>query len=58
MLPQRGTDKWDDWGNSNPVRVKLPAGARTVEVRQDPLDRNMDEVVNEARVKALVVIED
>ncbi|MDB5100201.1 MAG: hypothetical protein JWM80_4622 [Cyanobacteria bacterium RYN_339] len=57
VLPQRGTDRWEDWGRSNPLGLTLAPGRHTVEVRQDPLDRNMDEAVNEARVKALVVVQ-
>ena len=48
VLPQRGTNLWDDWGYSNPLRVRLTAGVHTLAVRYTESDRNMNGAVNTA----------
>jgi len=48
VMPQRGTDLWTDWGYSNPLRVRLAAGAHTLTLRYTTLDENMNRLVNTA----------
>lgn len=48
VMPQRGVDRWTDWGWTNPVRVRLAAGTHTVTLRYTPLDENMNRRVNTA----------
>ncbi len=48
VMPQRGTDLWTSWGYSNPLRVRLAAGAHTLRLTFTPLDRNMNGVVSTA----------
>ena len=48
VMPQRGTNLWDDWGYSNPLRVRLSAGAHTVRITYTESDRNMNRAVNRA----------
>jgi len=42
LMPQRGMDRWDDWGYTNPVRVYLERGPHTVTVAYRPANRNMN----------------
>jgi hypothetical protein len=48
VMPQRGTDLWNDWGYSNPIRVKLSAGEHRVRLLLTSSDVNMNGTVNEA----------
>jgi hypothetical protein len=48
VMPQRGTDRWQDWGYSTPVRVHLTPGAHTFTLTYAPLDENMDRTVSTA----------
>jgi hypothetical protein len=57
VLPQRGEGQWEAWGRSNPLAVRLAPGKHAFSIQRDPLDRNMDEAVNEARLKALVAVQ-
>lgn len=42
VLPQRGDNRWTDWGWSNVVRVGLAPGEHDVVVAYTPLDANMN----------------
>jgi hypothetical protein len=55
VMPQRGSDRWTDWGYSNPLRVRLSAGAHLVTVRYTSLDENMNREENTARLDHLRV---
>jgi hypothetical protein len=57
VLPQRGEGRWDAWGRSNELLVTLDPGPHRCSIQRDPLDLTMDEAVNEARLKALVVVQ-
>ncbi|MGH7717551.1 MAG: MGH1-like glycoside hydrolase domain-containing protein [Gemmatimonadaceae bacterium] len=48
VMPQRGTDLWDDWGYSSPVRVRLSDGEHVLTLSLTAADRNMSRRVNEA----------
>jgi hypothetical protein len=48
VMPQRGTDLWNDWGYSNPIRVRLSAGEHRVRLLLTSSDVNMNGTVNEA----------
>ena len=48
VMPQRGTDRWNDWGYSNPLRASLSAGAHTLTLTYTPLDMNMNRKENTA----------
>jgi hypothetical protein len=48
LLPQRGMGRWDLFGYSNALPVRLDVGAHTVGVSLEPEDRNMNGAVNEA----------
>lgn len=41
LMPQRGADRWDDWGYTNPVVVHLDSGHHTLTVAYRPAHRNM-----------------
>ena len=53
LLPQRGQERWDDWGYTNAVRVWLAAGPHTLSVEYTPADRNMDGIVDHSRLDHL-----
>ena len=48
VLPQRGWNRWTDWGWSNTLRVRLARGEHVVKVVYTPLDRNMNGQENTA----------
>lgn len=48
VMPQRGQDRWTDWGYSNALRVKLSPGRHVVTLTYSPLDENMSRTVNTA----------
>ena len=48
VMPHRGADLWTDWGYTNPVRVRLAAGAHRLTVAYTPLDENMNRLENTA----------
>jgi hypothetical protein len=55
VLPQRGTDRWNEWGWSNGVRARLRAGAHTVTLAYTGLDENMNRRENTALVDVVRV---
>jgi len=48
VLPQRGPDRWDDWGYSTMLRAQLAAGDHVLTIRYEPLNRNMNGRINRA----------
>lgn len=48
VMPQRGTDRWTDWGYGTSLRVRLTPGAHTLALAFTELDENMDRRVNTA----------
>lgn len=48
VLPQRGTDRWSDWGYSTALQVTLGPADHTLTLTFTPLDENMDGRVNTA----------
>jgi hypothetical protein len=48
VMPQRGTDRWTDWGYGTGVRLELPASEYTLRLVMDRRDENMDGRVNTA----------
>lgn len=48
VMPQRGVDRWSDWGWSNARHVRLSAGSHTLDLRYTPLDANMNRRENTA----------
>ncbi len=48
VLPQRGTEKWSEWGYSNPVRVKLSNGKHTITITYEKANENMNGDINQA----------
>ena len=53
VLPQRGVNRWTEWGWSNALRVTLGAGAHTVTVAYTRFDENMNRRENTALLDAL-----
>ncbi|PEN13430.1 glycogen debranching protein [Longibacter salinarum] len=50
VMPQRGDDVWNDWGYSNPVHVRLPAGTHTLRLSYTDFDENMNRETNAAHL--------
>jgi hypothetical protein len=48
VMPQRGTDRWTDWGYGTGLRIELPAAEYTLRLLLLPKDQNMDGRVNTA----------
>lgn len=48
VMPQRGTDRWTDWGYGTGLRLELPAAEYTLLLSMTPRDENMDGHVNTA----------
>lgn len=50
LLPQRGINRWDDWGYSNAVIVRLARGAHTIELGYRAANANMNGQTDEALI--------
>ena len=48
VMPQRGTDEWSDWGDTNGYPVELEAGVNQIELRYEAWNVNMDGAINKA----------
>ncbi|HEX2203163.1 MAG TPA: hypothetical protein VHG91_07685 [Longimicrobium sp.] len=56
VLPQRGTDRWDEWGYGTAVKIDLAPGDHVLTLAYTPLDENMDRRVNTALLDHLRLI--
>jgi len=52
VMPQRGVNRWDEWGWSDPRHVHLMAGTHTISLVYTPLDANMNRRENTALLDA------
>ena len=48
VMPQRGVDRWTDWGWSNVLTARLPAGSSTIAIAYTTYDENMNRRENTA----------
>ena len=55
VMPQRGENRWEDWGWSNVQRAWLTAGSHTITLAYGPLDENMHRHENTALLDHLRV---
>ena len=55
VMPQRGTANWDDWGNTNIIKVKLTRGRHLLAVSFLPEDENMNSATNHALIDRLTI---
>ena len=55
VMPQRGRGNWDDWGESNLVRVDLTPGKHEVKLVMNPEDSNMNLSTNHAIIDRVIV---
>ena len=46
VMPHRGRGNWNDWGETNRVRVTLPGGKHTIALEYRPEDENMNIATN------------
>jgi hypothetical protein len=56
VFPQRGTNEWSDWGYSNSMKIKLPAGASTFSLRFEEWNENMNGEINQAMIDFVRII--
>ncbi|MCX2739750.1 alpha-L-rhamnosidase-related protein [Pontibacter anaerobius] len=56
VLPQRGTDEWNNWGFTNTVEVPLQKGSHTFTLSFEPHNENMNGEVNQAMVDYMRVV--
>ncbi|MDX5422614.1 MAG: glycogen debranching protein, partial [Hymenobacteraceae bacterium] len=56
VLPQRGTDEWNNWGFTNAVEVPLQKGSHTFYLTFEPNNENMNLEVNQAMVDYMRVM--
>jgi hypothetical protein len=52
VMPQRGVNRWEEWGWSDPRRVHLTAGTHVITLTYEPLDANMNRRENTALLDA------
>jgi len=55
LFPQRGKEEWSNWGNSNPVRVKLNPGSHQITLSYEPANANMNGIINQAMLDNVTV---
>ncbi|MER2997583.1 MGH1-like glycoside hydrolase domain-containing protein [Pontibacter populi] len=56
VLPQRGTDEWNNWGFTNSVEVPLKKGKQTISLTFEPHNENMNGDVNQAMLDYMRVV--
>ncbi|MDP4245266.1 MAG: glycogen debranching protein [Bacteroidota bacterium] len=56
VLPQRGTNAWNQWGFSNALTLHLTKGSHQLSLRYLPSDENMNIAINQAMVDYVRVI--
>ncbi len=55
VMPQRGVDKWTNWGFSNSQEVELTGGTHKIELRLLPEDLNMNGKVNKVMIISVLL---
>jgi len=55
IFPQRGTNEWSNWGNTNSVQVKLTKGKHKISLAFEQQNENMNGEINQAMVDAMQV---
>ncbi len=56
VMPHRGVGNWYDWGETNPVKVRLSAGDHIIRIEYRPEDTNMNIATNHALIDRLTLI--
>jgi hypothetical protein len=56
VFPQRGTDEWSDWGNSNSYVIPLKKGVNPLKLVLEDWNTNMNVEVNRAMLDYLRII--
>ncbi len=55
VMPHRGVANWNDWGNTNILVMRLPAGSHTITIEYLPENENMNLSTNHALIDRLVL---
>ncbi|MDE6081235.1 MAG: hypothetical protein K2F70_03080, partial [Muribaculaceae bacterium] len=55
VMPHRGVGNWNDWGQTNPLHLKLDKGQHTVTIEFQPSDENMNLKTNHALIECMTV---
>jgi hypothetical protein len=53
VLPQRGTNEWSNWGQSNHVQLQLDKGKHQIELMFEPQNENMNGRINQAMIDVM-----
>ena len=56
VFPQRGQDKWSDWGLSNSFSLRLQEGQNHLQLRFEQWNNNMNVGINEAMLDYMRMI--
>ena len=56
ILPQRGTNEWSNWGNTNSVQVKLSKGKHLISLVLEPHNENMNGEINQAFIDTITIL--
>ena len=56
ILPQRGTNEWSNWGNTNSVQVKLSKGNHLISLVLEPYNENMNIEINQAFIDTITLL--
>ncbi|MEI8087914.1 MAG: hypothetical protein WCG93_17010, partial [Paludibacter sp.] len=56
ILPQRGTDEWSNWGDTNAVQVTLQKGKNTISLSYEAYNANMNGEINQAMLDRMCVV--
>jgi hypothetical protein len=54
VFPQRGEGNWEDWGQSNPIKVRLEEGMNAFTISLQDQNTNMSGDVNEALLDRVI----
>ncbi|MCC8119628.1 MAG: hypothetical protein LIP09_12900 [Bacteroidales bacterium] len=55
VMPHRGVANWNDWGNTNIVELRLPAGTHSITIAYLPENENMNLGTNHALIDRLIL---
>ncbi|HSI76676.1 MAG TPA: hypothetical protein VK957_12300 [Lunatimonas sp.] len=56
VFPQRGLGNWEDWGNSNGLKIDVDEGINSFTISFEPHNQNMDGEVNEALLDSVYLV--
>ncbi len=55
VFPQRGTNEWSAWGESNSQKIQLAAGKQKISLRMEDWNENMNGEINQAMIDQMLL---